>query len=304
MDFFKIFKSEVPDYKKEDLLNSIDDSQKALNDKDGVINAYKDFLNIVGKNENKQFIIDNNDVNTFFSLFSLHAKIKYNTINQALFSIKLMLDNIDKILDSLPKAIETQFSEDNSTINITYPKVNYLGLIYAINFTINFSIDLLNFVVSAYSDPEDQYKEIYTKEKIKSILENVKGFASCYDTLIKKPEDIFKYIKDIPDYIIDDKTNAVISNTYSKNKMDPFNTRGFMNPFYFFAIRKAEWRANRYHSYVEKNKLLQLRLLSLKNKLNNNPNDLQLQKTIEYTEGRISKLQSKINDIEDEVRGM
>jgi hypothetical protein len=121
---------------------------------------------------------------------------------------------------------------------------------------------------------------------------------------MKKPDDIKKHIKEIPDYIIDDKTNSVISNTYPINKIDPFAIRNFnMNPFFFIAMRLAEWRAQKYTNYTEKKKLLELKLLALKNRLNDNPNDLNLQKSIDYTEGRVSKLNSKIKDIEEDVKG-
>jgi hypothetical protein len=78
--------------------------------------------------------------------------------------------------------------------------------------------------------------------------------------------------------------------------------QGFeMNPIYHFRLMIAEWQANRYKSYKEKKKLLEVKLLRLR-LLREGKRDPKLDKEIDYIESLVGKLEYSMSKMEEDVR--
>jgi hypothetical protein len=71
------------------------------------------------------------------------------------------------------------------------------------------------------------------------------------------------------------------------------------NPIYHLRKFLVELELAKLERLKDKKRLLELKLLELKNELNNKPNDPKLQKQIEYYENKINQVDEKINAIMD-----
>jgi hypothetical protein len=87
--------------------------------------------------------------------------------------------------------------------------------------------------------------------------------------------------------------------------MDPIGShmvQGFeMNPIYHFRLMVAEWQANRYKSYKEKKKLLEVKLLNLKI-AKDGKRDPKLDREVIYYESVVEDLEYRMSKMEESVK--
>ena len=143
---------------------------------------------------------------------------------------------------------------------------------------------------------------------VKAIQDEIKNstfeFAKAFNTL--SDSEFKEKIEQIPNIIVSaqgdaDQPNPALS-TLSLSKLDPFNTTSLQdfigNPIYHFRSLLTTYQTNKYKLMQEKKKLLELRLMYLKDKAENNPNPA-MDKKIESMQNYISELEYKLKKMED-----
>jgi len=224
-----------------------------------------------------------------------------NEISELKSALNVVRLNLGTIGDEIEKVLE----ETSITDTITAKKAVLVRAAENISFISRFSTDLLN-LMYIYEHISRGVESVEVSVYMtKYVLPNTKNFFRLLETYSRDPDNFKRSIESIPEVIINRKGYDAIMSLHDRESVDPFNSAGTvnfeMNPIYHFRLMIAEWQANRYKSYKEKKKSLELKLLNLK-LLDDGKRDIKLEKEIEYIENRISSLEYNIAKMDESVR--
>lgn len=246
---------------------------------------------------------------------------KDNIVTNIRKGLERILDIQELVEDKLQKNLEHDVFADG----VTCLKANLIQCLEGISFISKYSYKLLNYIyvveTAIYTNEENwkgDFKDFDAKTYIESnfspaeieyIEKSFTQFCLVLGALTKTKQDFNKLIEEIPDISINATNSDAINSTISPDKLDPLGMRGFsstsnsvfMNPIYHFGLMVAEWQANRYKVAKETKKVLELRLLNLQLKVQNNP-DAKLEQEIAYIQSRIQGLDYKIQKMEESVK--
>jgi phage terminase small subunit len=216
-------------------------------------------------------------------------------------ALKVMHTNLKATED----AIETLVSKTTITETITARKAVLVRMAEQMSYASRMSIDFLNLIYT-YEQIEAnvEYAEVTVYQK-KHVIPNIALFAKVLEAHTFNPADFKRKVDNIPEIIVDKDGFEAASSIYKRELVDPIDPpmiKGFeMNPIYHFRLMIAEWQANRYKSYKEKKKLLEVKLLRLR-LLRDGKNDPKLDKEIEYIESLVDKLEYSMSKMEEDVK--
>jgi hypothetical protein len=216
-------------------------------------------------------------------------------------ALKVVYTNLKATED----AIETLVSKTTLTETITARKAVLVRMAEQMSYASRMSIDFLNLIYT-YEQIEAnvEYAEVTVYQK-KHVIPNVALFAKVLEAHTFNPADFKRKVDNIPEIIIDKDGFDAASSIYKRELIDPIDgpmLQGFeMNPIYHFRLMIAEWQANRYKSYKEKKKLLEVKLLRLR-LLREGKRDPKLDKEIDYIESLVGKLEYSMSKMEEDVR--
>lgn len=211
------------------------------------------------------------------------------------------LDNIS----TLERLVSKTYSNDIIASSISYSETQLLQLIEVVSFASKYARKLL---IHTMALEIDEHRKRPTQTRLTPIevrwLENnVMVFYYALRALDKSPSDLEKVFKSIPDIEVDvENANNVIANVGAKN-LDPMglSVQGLIfNPIYHIRVAYTDWQVARYEASKEERKMLEYQILDMKNALEDKE-DPKLEKALEYTEDRLSRLNYKIEKIEEEA---
>lgn len=151
----------------------------------------------------------------------------------------------------------------------------------------------------------DQTNTEFPKIRLKRIESGMSDFAEAYKAY-GNPKDFEKILKDLPlvsDSTIDmaDVSNTSLLQTMIKktgNDLKLPSTNGFTNnPFYHIRMWLVDREVDKYESLKDEKKLIQLRILELKLKEQEEGSDPALKKQITYFEEKLNKIDYAIEKI-------
>lgn len=300
MDVLSYIKSLLPSFKKDRVMEEI---QITISEYDNVcIPTYREAIN-----SEKIIKIKSPEVLDFIKTFSRISKIEksqtiFSTTHAKLLVIRDNLKFFEEILD---KELQAQVVSDGLSIM----KANILQALEAAYFVSKYSTKLLNVIYIYESAERSEDKQQYIKDNIAPAeLDYVKqGFSDfCFviQGLAKSTNDVKQLLIGLPDITIRADNFAAVNSMFAPNKLDPFNlrapSRGFTgNPIFKIGMLVAEWQANRYKKNMELKKVLELRLLNLK-ELNSDNKDAKIEKEIQYLQNRVEAIEYKMSKMEQE----
>lgn len=172
------------------------------------------------------------------------------------------------------------------------------------SFLTRYSLDLLNYVyIQETKAAGGEVNNVVPVEE-KHITANIANFARLLAIYGDSPESFKKHFDALPDVVLNANTYESLAAVYREDKLDPLNPmliKGFDgNPVYHFRLMISEWQANRYKTYKDKKRVLELRVLNLK-MLNEKTQDPKVEKEIEYIEARIEGFEYKMKKMEESV---
>lgn len=229
-------------------------------------------------------------------------KKQNNIIDEIRLRCNIILYNaqmVDKLLD---KELENKYTKDGL-------KVKNAILIRAashISYIPRYLSDFLNVVLTEEIDKVSSDVETDVPKKTREYIDtNYLKFITIffkYSSVNKKfKEDLEK----IPDVLLNKNTVESISNLYRISELDPFDSgfiSGFIgNPIYYLRMSIAEWQSSRYKAKEEKKKLLELRILQLK-EINAGNITPKLEEEIEYIQNRVDRLNKQITEVEEDLK--
>jgi hypothetical protein len=228
------------------------------------------------------------------------SKFRGNYVEVTYFILKRTLENID----TFDKMVDEAYAHDVVRSAISYSDTQLLQLIEAISFAVRYARKLLMYTlaqeVDLYRDNNLRGQEL-TKAETDWLIRNVQVFYLTLRALDKPGKDYLSIFQEIPDIAVDvDNADNVAAMVGSQN-LDPLRLGAhglILNPIYHVRIAWTEWQVARYDSAKEERKMLEFQILDMKNALDNK-SDPKLEKALEYTQDRVSRLSYKIQKIEE-----
>ncbi len=218
-----------------------------------------------------------------------------------------LMPEVSANLTFLEEQMDSVFAEKIISSAVTYKKAIILRALDYIGFVSIYSLNLLTLVYHYENEGNDLggYSDIeISPVRIKTIETNVANFARILKVYGVSHSNFQNIYKSLPDVKLNDEFINAISELKEKNldELGIVTAQGFEgNPVYHYRLMFAEWQANRYKLNKEKKKYLELRLMQLKMK-NDNEEDPGLDKEVKYLSERIEKLEYWLHKQEDSVK--
>ncbi len=212
------------------------------------------------------------------------------------------LKKLTKVLDAIDGELAKNFDNKVVTEAMDVRKANVLRALESIGFISKFSISLLNVVyvdeTAAYGKTQPVSSDVQQGEYAR-IERLFIDFCSLLKSLTEAKDPV-KAFAEIPEVQADGVEQ--LRDVFSDDRVDPFslftqsNFRG--NPIYFIRTVMVDWQMDRFKHTQEQKKLLELRLLHLQRRMQNNP-DASIERDIEVTSSRVASLAEKLRKFEE-----
>lgn len=234
--------------------------------------------------------------------------------NNVLAVIDKSFKNMLSTLDMMEKLIEKSYDDEIAGRGLTYYKAAVLQMIESITFAGDYALRYLNYVLvleasELKKDADeagvdiDDLSEVIDPADIRYITDRFIDFCTVMATLIKPAEKVREEIETVPDIIVDEKTDAIMSSTQGQAKVDPFK-HGLIplsfNIIYHVRMRFAEWQHARYEAAKVEKDALELRILRMKKLLDSGSAPAGLEQQIQYTEKRLAELKLDLKKVEEQ----
>ncbi len=210
----------------------------------------------------------------------------------------------DEVLDFLSGKIDKEFARDITAEGMTYLRANILRYIEVVSFTLRYSRKVLMWTYAEEAQQLTGKKNTaLTKAELSWLMANRDVFFRALNILSVKPKEAERFFKNIPNMVIIPEETETVEQTVGLAKLDPFQMNLIpvkLNPIYHVRMAIAEWQVNRYRAAQEEKKALEYRLLALREMREGGHTDAKLEQTIEYTEGRLQKLNFKMAQMEED----
>ena len=221
-----------------------------------------------------------------------------------LAEIAVKLPYVRENLEYIDNQIDDLFSRDIIKEGLTLRKAAMIRAVDHISFMSRYAIDLINliYVLEAKHRQTDVEVEYQTNAKAQELTQkNLFVFAKMLEVYGMKPDDFKKQFFGLPEAVVNEQTFQHVSALY-RDSGDPIPqdaVSGFEgNPIYHIRLNIAEWQADRYKSFKDKKKMLELRLMHLK-MLEQDKKDPSLEKEISYIQQRVESIDYKLKKMED-----
>ena len=222
--------------------------------------------------------------------------------NSFVFDILERLKKLPKVLDAIDAELAKTFDNKVVTIALDVRKANVLRALECVGFVSKFSISLLNVIY--VDETSDMGKtQPHSSDVQQGEYARIERFFIDFCSLLKSLTDVkdpAKSFADIPDVQADGVEQ--LRDVFDDGRIDPMqlftrtNFRG--NPIYFVRSVMVDWQMDRFKHTQEQKKLLELRLLHLQRRKQNNP-DAGIERDIEITSSRVASLAETLRKYEE-----
>lgn len=218
-------------------------------------------------------------------------------------AVRAVFTKVLKNLDHIEALVPDLFAKDVARESLTYRKANVLQYLSTTRGAVKYAIRSLNRITQNETcfllHQEDKIDEYLPPADVKW-FNTTNTFIDSLASLNVSPNDFTRIIDTIPDITVTEKGAGVLNATQGGRVLDPMRL-GFVaprfNPIYHIRMAIAEWQVRRLRAKQEEKKMLELRLLRLK-EVQNGTNNPRLAETIAYNEGRLQNLTAEIEEFE------
>ena len=226
-----------------------------------------------------------------------------------LVGVQSALEQTLKNLDEIESMVDRVYSEEVAGVGMTYLKANLLQFTEWCSFVSKYSRRLLIYTLiletSEYPDSGPTLSESLEEAEVEWLKGHFVHFCTAVNAVAQPTDKIKSAIANIPDINITKDNYESLKSTMGEAKIDPFSVGLipiWLNPIYHVRMAVAEWRADRYRGQKEEKKVVELRILNLKRMQENKP-DARVQKEIDYSQTRLSKINHSLEMMERRKNG-
>lgn len=217
--------------------------------------------------------------------------------------------NAQLVLDYLEDLISTEFNHSSQEIlkdGLTFKKANILQYVDVIDFMMEYSrrvCELLYVLEAAEKNPSGQrIEDAFTPADLDYVDKNIEPFIEALRISSLSVKDLSKSFEEIPNAVATAESENVMTRTMGAQRIDPFGMRGFVttrSPVYHFQMWYAERQIYRYQQALETKKLIELRLLKLREMKSDGEAPENIDRQIQYQETRLDKVNRSIRQKEE-----
>lgn len=301
LDLVKYIKTLLPHIDKSQVLEDLRITEREL--QSVVLPSYSDAASHFSKDKFKSK--ENNKIDS--RILSLVKSSGYGRPTTFIGEFYTRLQNVEKNIDSLIKAIDSEISRDVITDGISSRKAVLIRVAEQFSFISRASMDLLNLIYmnEALEAKVDVGAISMSKPEIAKTEQAVDALARLLNGYGIDTREFEKNLDRTPDIILSRAGNKEIEAMYSDKDMDSMTHPGLvgfvMNPIYHIRMQIASWQVDRYKAAQEKKKTLELRLLHLQILREQNGTNPRLEQEISYTQGRVSRLAKRLQEDEADL---
>lgn len=230
----------------------------------------------------------------------VNSRFRGNYVEVSYFILKRTMENID----TFEKLVDQYYASDVVRAAMGYSETQLLQLIESISFSAQYARKLLIYTlaqeVDLYRDNTLRGQEL-TKAEIKWLMNNIQVYYLTLRALDKPGKEYEKIFESIPDIEVDPENADNVASMVGVQNLDPLRLGAhglILNPIYHVRIAITEWQVARYNAAKEERKMLEFQILDMKNALEGK-NDPKLERALEYTQDRVSRLNFKIQKMEE-----
>ena len=222
---------------------------------------------------------ENEWVKNFDERFEKQSELRYsgNFMTGVYETLERALENCD----SLERLINLTFADDVVREAMTVSRANILQYLEVLSFAISYSRRLMVIALTlevAQVEQEDPTASSITPGELDWVTKRQDAFYQSMRILGNKKEDLEKQFADLPDMTINSDTVATT--------------------IYHVRMAIADWQVSRFKAAQEEKRMLEFKLLQLK-LASTGKKDVKLQQQVDYTQGRLQKLNFKLREMED-----
>lgn len=223
-------------------------------------------------------------------------------------ALELFFKNVLKTLDMLEEYAEQLFDGEITKETMTYQEMAILKYLENVDFAAKYSSSLLNRLLTAESaavlqkDEQSSLQRWLTRYEERWLYDNQIRFIDVLKSLNVPADKTLELIKTIPQASVD-KSSDMMNQPSEMAKINPLRMNFLapsISPVFFLRRVFAEWEHERYKADKEEARYLQMKIIELKLALDGKE-DASIEKALEYTKGRLDKLNARIKDYEEEV---
>lgn len=298
MNLDKYLKTLMPSLEKKDILDDLSNTREEI--RKVTLPIYVSLQKEYGRRDFKS-----EEVRAFAATFDKNVKvgIRGNFFTVILTVLQRAVENTDGIEELVNK----YYADDVYRSSMTYLKVNLLQYIEALAFMSRYARKLLRWVVqaelTAMGIDSTETVSSLTPAEMEWLVSRQRPFFTVVEILSFEKKKVIPMLESIPDVLADSQNESYVKRVVGASKLDPLKL-GFipvvLNPIYHVRMAIAEWQVARYQQAQEEKRVLEMRILQLKY-LNDGKSDAKLEQQIEYTEGRLGKLNAKLAKMEEDI---
>lgn len=235
------------------------------------------------------------------------AKLKGHKAKNFVSGICAILATLPEKLALMDSLVSSNFAKDVQKDGMTYKKVNVLKYLDVCDFVLSYTDRVL-----LYSMASETYENLGVEAEIHSdfvpamtkwLMANQINFLEALKVLELPVKEVKDKLESVPDLTIhlDSEKVGMAKETIGEHRLDPIGL-GFLittwaNPVYKLRMAFTEWQVARYKAKQEEKRALEYRLLALQESYEKKT-DPKLKQTIDYTQGRLKKLNHTLATIE------
>lgn len=234
------------------------------------------------------------------------ARLRYNQPNFLQYVINWCA-NYERVLKHLQTLVPETFERDVARESMSAQGAQILQLLEYSGALQSYLLRVLDQIVIQETDATSgRVREDSMTPADRDWLEkNRGGFFEILLLLSTPATQIAAMLKSIPEVTLGPANADTVVKAMGANKLDPmrlglmsgfFDIGQIVNPLYHIAVMRAEYEVTKYRELEETIRLLELRLLEMK-QANQGKQDPRLQKTIEYHEGRVQRLRAELDEL-------
>ena len=240
------------------------------------------------------------DFNTAFTK-GVNLRFKGNFYNGMYDVLQIINDNVDAV-ESL---INAYYADDVLRDAMTVLRINLLQYLETMSFAVRYArriaVATMAIEVDAVSEKQG-LDTVITAGEVEWLTTRRVHFFAALNTLSAERKVVEERFKALPDMTVNADSIANTNSIIGANRTDPFQFGLIpivLNPIYHVRMAIADWQVTRYKAAQEEKRMLEFKLLKLK-LAQTGKKDARLDEQIEYTAGRLDKLNYKLKTMEEQ----
>lgn len=218
--------------------------------------------------------------------------------------VLLRLRNARDILDFAEVYLDNNLNEDVTSAALSLRSANVMQLLNVIAFFSRYTRRLADVILRAETakamDEKADELQGMTQAELNYLSDYRVSYVAAIDMLALPAKEVERLVENIPEITVSEVRSESALAVHGRDKVDPLRfglVESKADPFWLWALNRAEYQAERYHTAKYEKEMLELRIARYKRNYEKNP-DPKLASTIEKREAELDLRRAKLAKME------